>query len=37
MLSQLGKLPNFDILRGFNPVKYQNSGIKAHSLSSYGF
>jgi hypothetical protein len=33
----MGKLPNFDILRGYNPVKYQNSGITAHSLNSYKY
>jgi hypothetical protein len=33
--AMMGKLPNFDILRGHGPVKYQNSGINAHSLSSY--
>jgi hypothetical protein len=26
-LAMMGELPNFDILRGESPVKYQNSGI----------
>ena len=26
--AKMGKLPNFDILRGYSPVKYQNSEIK---------